>query len=76
VSSFEHDIKNKTYKFQAICETVNILKGETMVETKNIFYKALAAYTLLCDSESWTLRKRKESPIQSAEMAYSGSVKG
>jgi hypothetical protein len=53
------------------CEVINlILKGKSRKETQIRFYKTLTVLFILYGGETWVSRKRDESRIQSAEMAY------
>ncbi|KAJ4429720.1 hypothetical protein ANN_21924 [Periplaneta americana] len=73
----DRDIDNKISKFQWICGTINrTLKNKTRKETKLKFYKTMAVPVLTYGSESWIIKERDKSKLQTAEMRCLRRVKG
>lgn len=69
--NYEKDIEKKVNRFQMICGTIGRTLGrKARKETQMKFYKVMAVPTLIYGSESWTITKKEESRIQSAEMKF------
>ena len=60
-----------------ICGTIHrTLANKTRKDTKTKFYKVMATPMLTYGSETWTITKKDQSRIQSAEMKFLRKVKG
>lgn len=75
--NYDNDITNKLHKYQYICGTIyRSLRNKVRPETILKFYKTMAAPVLLYGCESWTMRKKDTSRIQTTEMKFLRRIKG
>ena len=73
----DSDINNKISRFQSVCGTIHrSLKGRARKDTELKFFKVMAVPLLMYGSEAWTIGRREESRLQSAEMWFLRAVKG
>jgi hypothetical protein len=64
-------------RFNKMCSTVRrTLNNITRKETQINFYKAMAAHALTYGPKIWTLTKKQEAKIETAEMKFLRSVAG
>ena len=70
------DLIIKINRFNYMCGTIRRYLKNTRTETKLKFYKMMAVPVLLYGSEFWTLTKKKEKMIETAEMRLLRNIAG
>ena len=66
--------RKKINRFQTICGTIRKYLKKTRTDTQMKFYKAVARPTLLYGSETWLIKKRNMTRLETAEMRFLRNV--